>query len=701
MRISGFLAPSLSSLESSNVFSFPEAPASHDVRIRLLLLLVAVAICLPHRFVHAEAIAARPSEELKPGLAYVFFDDEGLRRSGRHGVDKQIKSHGVVTEIKSHGVERQINLEIEGINGYSRLWIGRIQFPMDGEVTFSTEVDNGMRLYVGEEYVIDAWATHAPRQGKIRVAVGQTLPLRVEYLQSGGPSYLRLYWEWKEVPREVVPASAFWHAEEDWELAEAIAQGKKSVGAGYSPAVVSIPSGDEEFKSTIYQKLEKPMRRDGPIVLKPGPHLFIDDYLIETSSNVTRRVNCPTRDPKIPNPIITGKEDHCVAPYMTVIRDPATNRFRIWYNTYKAKHQDGTARFAHMESEDGIHWIRPHRVLEEPGAINFGSSVIDEGPDFADPTPRYKLAWWAGGGLNIAVSADGLQWSMFRPYPVLRHNHDINNIFWDDARKRYQATVSVFTTGLTWKGQRRTTMMSVSKDLVNWQKPWYVITADDSADKDFTQFYAMQGYLNRGELMLGLVKVLHDDWVAPETPNGAFGVGYTALAWTRDGEQWVRDIEPFFEPGPDPNAWDHAHAWLDWQLPVGDEVYLYYGGYKHGHKMDRWEGRQIGLVKMLRDRYVSRDAGTDGGTLRTPPVILAGNKMTVNAAVADQLRVRLLDEAGRPIPGFDADDCEPIHGDSLTHSAKWKAALSALRDRPVKIEFILHDAQLYALDLAP
>ena len=186
---------------------------------------------------------------------------------------------------------------------------------------------------------------------------------------------------------------------------------------------------------------------------------------------------------------------------------------------------------------------------------------------------------------------------------------------------------------------------------------------------------------------------------ADATDNGR--VLFYRTTWTRDGEQWVRDIEPFFEPGPDPNAWDHAHAWLDWQLPVGDEVYLYYGGYKHGHKMDRWEGRQIGLVKMLRDRYVSRDAGTDGGTLRTPPVILAGNKMTVNAAVADQLRVRLLDEAGRPIPGFDADDCEPIHGDSLTHSAKWKAALSALRDRPVKIEFILHDAQLYALDLAP
>lgn len=671
--------------------------------MKVHLPLVALTLCLVHWPGHTEAASGRSADEPRPrpGLAYVFFDDGGFQRPGSHGKEAQIKSHGVLTEIKSHGVDRQIDLKIDGVNGYSQLWLGRIRFPTEGKVIFSAEVDNGMRLYVGEQCVVDAWSAHASRRWEIQVAANQTSPLRVEYFQSGGPSYLRLYWQRKGAARELVPASAFWHTEDDWQLAEAIALGKKSVGASYYPPVVSIPSGDEAFKASIYQKLKEPVKHDGPIVLKPGPHLFVDDYLIQTSSNVTRRVNCPKRDPKIPNPLITGKEDHCVAPYMTVIRDPDTGRYRIWYNTYKAKHKDGTARFAYMESEDGIHWIRPHRVLDDPGSINFGSSVIDEGPDFADPTQRYKLAWWANGGLNVAESADGLGWSMFRSYPVLRHNHDINNLFWDDVRKRYMATVSVFTTGPTWKGQRRTTMMSASEDLVNWEKPWYVITADDSVDKDFTQFYAMQGYLNRGDMMIGLVKVLHDDWVAPETPAGAFGVGYTALAWTRDGQHWVRDLEPFFEPDPDPNAWDHAHAWLDWQLPVGDDVYIYYGGYKYGHKMDRWEGRQIGLVKMLRDRYVSRDAGSDGGTLRTPLVILSGSKMTVNAAVSGQLRIRLLDDSGKPIPGFDADDRQPIQGDSLAHPVQWKSVLSTLHNKPVVIEFNLHDAQLCAFDLVP
>ena len=37
-----------------------------------------------------------------------------------------------------------------------------------------------------------------------------------------------------------------------------------------------------------------------PIPLKPGPHLFLDDRLIEHSSNLVRRINQPKRD--LPGP---------------------------------------------------------------------------------------------------------------------------------------------------------------------------------------------------------------------------------------------------------------------------------------------------------------------------------------------------------------------------------------------------------------
>ena len=474
---------------------------------------------------------------------------------------------------------------------------------------------------------------------------------------------------------------------------------------GGEAGVVFVPNGAEAIESSLYRAAPTAGQRDKEqIRLTPGPHLFIDDFLIERTSGLKRRVNCPIRDPRIPNPLITGKEDGCVAPYLTVVRDPESQRFRIWYDTYKQEKVGYSAIVATMQSEDGIHWIRPHRLIENLNIFN--ASVIDEGPAHPKQSERYKLSWWIDEGLKLFVSADGTEWTRAASQPVLRRTPgavvnvgDIHNIFRDPVRSRYMATFGIYTTGPTWAGNRRVTLQSTSSDLIHWERPWYVLTPDDSTDPGQTQFYMMSGYVFRGDLIIGLVKILRDDVQAPGTPAGAFGIGYTSLAWSRDGRHWVRDQAPFFEPDPSPAAWDHAHAWMDFQLPVGDEVYIYYGGYRYGHKMDPQEGRQIGMVRMQRDRYVSRDAGPEGGALLTRLLTLAGDRITVNAKIDGELRVRLRDRAGNPVLGFDAADCHPVRGDSLAHPVEWPVSPAALRDRPVSIEFLLTDGQLYGFDL--
>ena len=618
----------------------------------------------------------------KPGLVWVFFNAADFRRP------------------RDWGVDRQVNVQTAEHRDYSQLWLGRIHFPATAEVTLAAEADNGLRLFLDGKPVIDGWAAGGSREGKLAVTAGQSAPVRLEFFQDGGEAILRLYWQWEGHPKELIPASALSHDDKDVRSATALAEGGEFTNPGDGAPVMAVPRGDEEFRSSIYVPGEAP-DRGGPIRLRPGPHLFLDDFLISQSRNLKRRVNCPRRDPQISNPVITGKEDLNFQPYMTVLRDPQSGRFRIWYNARTRDSNPGASHVGLMESEDGIHWIRPPRVLEDPAPIQFGCSVLDDGPGFPDPARRYKFAWWHGGGLRIAASPDGLKWTPLVPQVVLRHNHDINNIFRDTLRDRYAAIVSVYVSGPKWKGQRRSTMLSTSKDLIQWEKPWYILAPDDSADEGQTQFYAMSGHLIRGGLWIGLVKVLRDDLKAPDTPQGAYGVGYTTLAWTRDGRHWVRDTAPYFRPDPAPGAWDHAHAWLDFQLPVGDEVYLYYGGYTNGHKVNRFEERQIGLVRIPRDRYVSRDAGSEEGTLTTPPVILDGNKMTVNADVKGQLRVRLLGADGNPIPGFDATDCKSTRGDGVAQAVQWKGSLAALRDKPVRVEFLLRDARLYGFDLLP
>jgi hypothetical protein len=105
---------------------------------------------------------------------------------------------------------------------------------------------------------------------------------------------------------------------------------------------------------------------------------------------------------------------------------------------------------------------------------------------------------------------------------------------------------------------------------------------------------------------------------------------------------------------------------------------------------------------MKRDRYVSRDAGRDGGSLRTPVVSWGeASALTVNAEVAGELRIRVLDARGTPIPGLDAADCAAIRGDSLDHRVEWRQPVASLEGRSVQLELVLRDARLYGLELHP
>lgn len=455
-----------------------------------------------------------------------------------------------------------------------------------------------------------------------------------------------------------------------------------------------------ETKAKIY-KAKMEYIKPTPIMLNRGAHLFLDEFLIESSSNIARQVNRPVRDPEIPNPLVTGKEDGCFQPYMTVIRDPESKKFRLWYGHRVDESKSGESHIGYMESEDGINWSRPPFVLKDPAPIQFGTSVIDEGLDYPYPERRFKFSWWKDGGLKVASSPDGLNWTAMSKNIVLPHNHDINSIFYDSIRKRYMATISVYETGEKWSGNRRVTMQSYSQDLLNWEKPHYILTPDDTLDKGETQFYAMDGFLVRGDLVIGMVKVLRDDLKAddPPDPPNQYGIGYTALAWTRDGETWTRDQEVFFDRNMEKGTWDHAHAWIDEQLIVNDEVYLYYCGYARGHKVNRFEERQIGLLRMKLDRYVSRVAGDIQGYIQTPLLTFDADSMTINAKIDGEARVRILDTDGKTIKGFDWEDCASIRGDSIAHPVKWKGFLTELKDKKIKIEFSLKQAEFYGFEL--
>ena len=436
--------------------------------------------------------------------------------------------------------------------------------------------------------------------------------------------------------------------------------------------------------------------------LSTGEHLFIDDELIAEQTNVRRVIEQPRR---LPEPIVTALEDKCFQPYVSVIRDPASKRFRLWYNTPV---NSSLSHFGYMESADGAHFDRPHRDLPDPVGlpVGFGASVIDDGPDFADSSKRYKLAW-ERDGLFVAFSPDGFTWTPASEKPVLTGIGDIIAISRDPYRKRYLLTCKVNSrpedgykgsTPNAHEGYRRLVGQSTSDDCVHWSPPQRII-APDEKDEGITEYYSIGNVIARGGLLIGMLKVLRDD--LPHEPGAeAHGIGYTCLAWTRDGQNWQRDREPFLPRNPKPGTWDRAMTWGDCLLPVANEVFAYYGGYARGHKVERFKERQIGFARLKRDRFVARVMGPEQGTLRTPTVTTEANALTVNAKVTGELHVRVTDAAGKSIDGFDAADCAPLIGDSLDHPVRWKKPLAELRGKPVRFEFVGRDASLYAFTLA-
>jgi hypothetical protein len=93
----------------------------------------------------------------------------------------------------------------------------------------------------------------------------------------------------------------------EW-LACSVARRRAAAWGGFLSVLViaSCAAAPRLDKSVIYAP--SLATSGAPIDLRPGPHLFLDEYLIESSSQVVRRVNVPQRDPAIPNPVVTGKD---------------------------------------------------------------------------------------------------------------------------------------------------------------------------------------------------------------------------------------------------------------------------------------------------------------------------------------------------------------------------------------------------------
>jgi len=126
---------------------------------------------------------------------------------------------------------------------YSVRWTGQVAAEFTQTYTFITTSDDGVRVTVNGQRLIDNLTDHAPVEdrGSIALTAGQKVDIVFEYFQGGGPGQITMEWESASTNRQVVPARQLFPAVGNVQTAVRLAFGTQpsnaNAGVTIAPAV--------------------------------------------------------------------------------------------------------------------------------------------------------------------------------------------------------------------------------------------------------------------------------------------------------------------------------------------------------------------------------------------------------------------------------------------------------------------------------
>jgi len=389
-------------------------------------------------------------------------------------------------------------------------------------------------------------------------------------------------------------------------------------------------------------------------------------------------------------------------------------KFRMWYECYDVAGWPTTndTSFCYAESADGLRWVKPNldlfryhgsrgnnilfREIGPPGAYSrvHGAGVFVD--PMAPATARYKCV--SQGMFSQSAppyrvagmsSPDGLRWTRLPNVICDLFADSQYSAFWDVARDAYVLYGRV-------SGRGRAIGRAQSRDWTHFEPLQLVL--ENEGDRDLYNPAAVK--------LPGAANIY---LMFPSEYDHKADTLEIQLAVSRDGIHWnfPDRATPFIGLGQT-GQFDSGSLYLGQGLvPVGDELWHYYSGspLKHQEAELEWltkpaNHRVYSRAKIRLDGYVSVAAGDREGSFVTPPLQFKGNALALNVAVrpGGWVRVGLLNEAGRPVPGLAPADCVPITGDHIRHVVVWKtkSKVSSLAERPVSLSFQMTKADLFA-----
>jgi len=116
---------------------------------------------------------------------------------------------------KVKGIDPQINFDwgtgsphpdIPSDN-FSVRWKGSIKPPTSGSYIFYTLSDDGVRLWIDDQLIINNWTDHAATEDSatIELVGGKKYAIRLQYYERGGHAKIKLYWSGPSLSKEIIP----------------------------------------------------------------------------------------------------------------------------------------------------------------------------------------------------------------------------------------------------------------------------------------------------------------------------------------------------------------------------------------------------------------------------------------------------------------------------------------------------------------
>ena len=463
-----------------------------------------------------------------------------------------------------------------------------------------------------------------------------------------------------------------------------------------------------------------------PIGLGMRRELFADPLLIDRMPGASLVLHEPRDEGAVLQFDLPWEGIH--SGYCTVMRDGA--RYRVYYRGLPKTGLDGSNDEVTCvaESDDGIHWTKPQLGLYEIGGSKANNIVLANDPPYAHnfspfldvrpdcpPEHRYKaLAGLSKTGLVAFVSADGLRWKRLQQEAVIpeaapfkfQFMFDSQNVaFWSESERKF---VSYFR---IWDGVRRIARRD-STDFIHWSEPVLMEYRTPGGPAPIEELYTNQTspYFRAPQLYISLAaRFVPGRQAITDEQAKELGVaaGYhkdvsdAVLLTTRGGSVYERTfLSSFIRPGIGPRNWVSRTNYPALGIvQTGEAEMSLYVNQDYAQPTAHLRRYSLRL-----DGFASVRAPFEGGELLTKPLTFQGERLLLNfsTSAAGGIRVELQDTAGTPVPGFTLADAVETIGNEIERPVRWKegSSVKTLAGKPLRIRFVMKDADLFALRFA-